>query len=89
MNLNLNELILTYEEMERIDRRPIGSYPGSMEEVAQAAAAKALWGLVDWLEAKYQAHPSWTSQRTTVELLYLNLEGDLEAAGIQRPGAKP
>ena len=75
MNLNINELILTYEEMERIDRRPIGSYPGSMEEVAQAAVAKALWGLREFLMDRY-------------DIPWQDYEAQLETAGIQRPGVK-
>ena len=94
MNLNINELILTYEEMERIDRRPIGSYPGSMEEIAQAAVAKALWGLVDWIRSPHEPLQNtigplwdvgyWAAFYGTADML----EKNMNQAGIQRPGGR-
>ena len=87
MNLDLNDLILTEEELSALSIR---SYPA--EQISGAAVAKALWGLVEYLDAKHEkiaAFKPFTQQDLGAAAFANGLSDEvskaLEAAGIIRP----
>ena len=76
MSLDLNDLMMTEEELEDED------FPQKAAGVADRAVAKFAWGIADILHAD-DGDP-WHAWNFMQEL-----RDALETAGIQRPGAKP
>lgn len=81
--MDIEALKLTEEEIRALHPR-VPDY-GTGGKAADAQLAKALWGLVDWLEEKVQSYPPETGQYWGFLNAKEELEGDLEAAGIPRP----
>ena len=80
MSLDLNDLILTEAEMDAL---PLYAGLAEHRATAQAAAAKALWKVVDFLDSNGYGITVWQPS-----LPHLDLIKALEAAGITRPEEK-
>ena len=97
MSLNLNDLMLTEDEIREYWEKnipPNSAYyildqvtEQAMEDAAQTAVAKFAWGLVDWLNARGDFMKAEVEPDRAAELWWASgtIVEALEAAGIPRP----
>ena len=92
MSMNIDALKLTDEEMEIAGRQTIpvlssSQWPSIMARVAaDAATAKALYGIADWLRARIEALDfEWYEDRFLRSQVIEPIEEVLTAAGLARP----
>ena len=74
MALNIDKLRLTHEERTEAF---VGDGLGATERIADAQLAKALWGLLDWLEASHANNRISTNSRQLRDTIWV--------ASISRP----